>query len=216
MRHKALVWLCAVAALLGGCSNENVRARAVYMLMDTSGTYTAELNKAQAIINYLLGTLGSGDSLAVARIDSGSFSEKDIVGKVTFDPRPSRANEQKRNFKEMMDGFASTVSSSPYTDITGGALQAVQFLRETGAGQQYILVFSDLKEDLQKGHVRDFPLDFRGVKVIAVNVTKLRSDNIDPREYMTRLEEWQARVQSGGGGWKIVNDLDNLDRLLEE
>ena len=51
----------------------------MYILLDTSGTYTTELKKAQQIIHYYLGTLGPGDSFAVARIDSGSFSEKDII-----------------------------------------------------------------------------------------------------------------------------------------
>ena len=36
------------------------------MLLDTSGTYKKELKRAEAIINYLLGTLQPGDSLAVA------------------------------------------------------------------------------------------------------------------------------------------------------
>ena len=48
----------------------------------------------------------------------------------------------------------------------------------------------------------------------AVNVTKLRTDNVDPREYMNRLETWQGRVESGGGTWRVINDLDRLDRIL--
>ena len=74
---------------VSGCSDPKSHATSVMLLLDTSGTYTQELNKAQAIINYLLGTMTSGDSFAVARIDSGSFSEKDIVAKMTFDDRPS-------------------------------------------------------------------------------------------------------------------------------
>jgi len=34
--------------------------------------------------------------MAMGRIDTGSFSEKDIVAKVTFDGRPSVANEVDR------------------------------------------------------------------------------------------------------------------------
>jgi len=41
--------------------------------------------------------------------------------------------------------------------------------------------------------VRDLPLDFKGFEVVALNVTKLRSDNFDPREYLSRLEVWRAR-----------------------
>ena len=42
----------------------------LYMLLDTAGTYTKELKKAQQIIHYYLANLEPGDSFAVARIDS--------------------------------------------------------------------------------------------------------------------------------------------------
>src|SRR5690606_32776971 len=88
------------------------------------------------------------DSLALARIDSGSFSEKDILAKTTFDMRPSTANEQKRRFKQSVDEFAAGLSKgSPHTDITGGVMQATQYLQETGAGDKFILIFSDMEED---------------------------------------------------------------------
>jgi len=208
--------LIASTGLLTACSSDpSARAKSVFLLLDTSGTYTQEIGKAQAIINYLLGTLTTGDSLAVARIDSGSFSEKDIVAKVTFDTRPSTTNEQKRAFQKTINKFVSTVKSSSHTDITGGMLQAIEFLNETGAGKKHILVFSDLKEELLKGQIRDFPISFAGIKVSALNVTKLRSDNIDPREYLNRLDNWRQRVEDGGGKWIVINDLERLERLLE-
>jgi hypothetical protein len=184
------------------------------MLLDTSGTYTAELEKAQSIINYLLGTLQPGDSLAVARIDTGSFSEKDIVKKTTFDGRPSVSNEQKRAFRQTVDDFIKTVKPSPYTDISGGVLQAVEFLAETGAGRRNILIYSDMEEELKEGYVRDFPIQVSGVDVVALNVTKLRQDIIDPRKYMDRLDAWKGKVEAGGGRWRVVNDLERLERLL--
>ena len=212
-----LTWfVLALAALSSGCSEPNAHTRGVYMLMDTSGTYTRELEKAQHIINYMLAKLNPGDSLAVARIDTGSFSEKDIVAKTTFDGRPSRANQQKRQFRESIGGFVKAVKSSPYTDITGGLLQAIEYLNEKGTRKKTILIFSDLKEDLEKGYVRDIPLKLDGCEVVALNVTKLRSDNIDPREYMRRLEQWRRRVEQGGGRWRVINDLERLDKILAE
>jgi len=199
-----------------GCPDNTSHSRAVFMLLDTSGTYTAELEKAQSIINYLLGTLQPGDSLAVARIDTGSFSEKDIIKKVTFDGRPSVANEQKRAFRQAVDDFIKQVKPSSYTDITGGVLQAVEFLTETGAGKKDILIYSDMEEELKKGYVRDFPIQMAGVKVVALNVTKLRQDIVDPRKYMNRLEVWKKKVEDGGGSWKVVNDLERLEKLLAD
>jgi hypothetical protein len=51
--------------------------------------------------------------------------------------------------------------------------------------------------------------------VVAVNVTKLRSDNIDPREYLDRLAAWRNKVEAGGGEWRVINDLDRLGKLLK-
>jgi len=209
-----LTLLVCLAVIVTGCADTTSRAKGVYMLLDTSGTYRHELTKAQSIINYLLGTLQPGDSFGVARIDTGSFSEKDIVAKMNFDGRPSVANNQKREFKDKIDQFITTAKGSRHTDITGGILQAVEYLNETGAGEKYILIFSDLEEDLVKGYVRDIPFQMEGVQVVALNVTKLRKDNIDTREYMERLSFWKQRVEAGGGEWRVINDLERLDNIL--
>lgn len=217
MRIKRIVQALGLSLFLAlaGCSEEGTHSRGVYMLMDTSGTYTQELEKAQHIINYILAKLQSNDSFAVARVDTGSFSEKDIVAKITFDSKPSNANQQKLAFRDTINQFVKTVKSSSYTDITGGILQATEFLNEKGVAKKTILIFSDLKEELSKGYVRDIPLQLSGFEVVALNVTKLRSDNVDPREYMTRLEEWKKKVESGGGTWRVINDLERLDNMFD-
>ena len=209
--------LLMLVVLLGGsgCNDYKGHSHAVYLLLDTSGTYTKELNKAQRIIKYLLGNLNPGDSFAVARIDSDSFSEKDIIAKATFDTRPSMANSQKRQFANTIEDFTKkTVKGSRYTDISGGLLQAVEYINETGAGKKTIFIFSDLKEDLPKGYVRDFKFSMDGFTVSALNVTKLRSDNVNPEEYLKRLKFWGERVEEGGGTWRVINDLDRGESLL--
>ncbi len=214
---KRIILVSLVALGLVACSEPGSNTRAVYLLLDTSGTYTEEMNKAQKIMNYLLATLDSGDSIAIARIDSGSFSEKDIIARVTFDDRPSTANQQKRLFKDEIDEFvAETSRGSRHTDITGGMIQASQYLEETGAGEKFVLIFSDLAEDLQKGHIRDFPISLPDIHVVALNVTKLRSDNIDPRDYLKRLDLWEKRVYQAGGSWGVINDLERMDRLIAQ
>ena len=208
----------SLLCLAGGCANTTRHSTGVYMLMDTSGTYTKQLEQAKVVINYLLGTLQSGDSLAVARIDSGSFSEKDIIAKITFDQRPSVANKQKLLFKDAVEKFVKTAKGSAHTDITGGILQAVEYLDETKAGKKNILIFSDLEEDLAKGHIRDLTkikLDLDEYKVVALNVTKLVSDQIDPKKYYERLAAWEKIVKERGGKWGKINDLKRLDSMLK-
>lgn len=208
-------FLAALAHVLVACgSGEQINyERGVYLLLDTSGTYTEELEKAQQIINYLLSSLESGDTFVVARIDSGSFSEKDIVAKVELDSRPSTANKQKREFAAEIETFVQNVNSSAYTDISGGLLQAIEYLNEAEVGSKHIFIFSDLKEELPADFVRDFDFSLDGFQVKALNVTKLRSDNVNPAEYMQRVADWQTRVTQGGGEWGMVNDLDRPDAL---
>ncbi len=213
---KRLTSCIAALGLLAmtACSEPTPQNRGVYLLLDTSGTYTEELRKAQQIINVILTRLDPGDSFAVARIDTGSFSEKDIVAKATFDDRPSVANKEKRQFRDAINTFVKRVRPARYTDITGGLLQASEYLTEKNPGNKTILIFSDLAEDLKKGYIRDISLPLDGFNVVALNVTKLRSDNVDPRDYMNRLNDWQGRVESGGGAWQVINDLDRLDNVL--
>jgi hypothetical protein len=211
---KPRVLLLAAILAVGACVPPGPHNTGVYLLVDTSGSYNRQVNKAEQIILYALSRLQSSDSIAVARIDTASFTEKNIIAKATFDDRPSTANQQKRAFAGQVEKFVDQATPAPYTDISGGLLQAIEFLNEKRTARKEILIFSDMKEDLAKGYVRDMPLDFKGFDVVALNVTKLRSDNFDPRQYLARLEEWRARVEKGGGHWRVINDLDRLDGLL--
>ncbi len=215
MKFYKLIITVFFLQLVQGCSETAGPSNTgVYLLLDTSGTYTKELDNAIKLVNVLLVKMEPSDSLAVARIDTGSFSEKDIIAKTTFNDRPSEANQQKRHFRDNMDRFVKTVKPSKFTDITGGVLQATEYLNEKNTGRKTILIYSDLKEELPDGYVRDIPFQLEGFDVVALNVTKLRSDNVDPREYMDRLEDWQRRVEEGGGSWRVINDMDRLERIL--
>jgi len=216
MRRRQFVLALPALALAAGCADPRAHTHAVYLLVDTSGTYAEEVGKAQLIVNYLLGNLQPGDSLAVARVRSRSFSEKDIIAKATFDNRPSQANAQKRAFKDQVEAFTGSARSSVYTDITGGLIQGALFLNETGAGRKTILIFSDMQEELDKAAVRNFPIDLKDIRVVAVNVVKLKTDNVDPRRYLGRLEDWEKRVVAAGAReWRVINDIEHLDALLK-
>ena len=211
---KRPVFLLAATLATSACMPPGPHNTGVYLLVDTSGSYNRQMSKAEQITLYALSRLQSSDSIAVARIDTASFTEKNIIAKATFDDRPSTTNQQKRAFASRVEKFVDQTTPAPYTDISGGLLQAIEFLNEKRTARKEILIFSDLKEDLAKGYVRDIPLDFKGFDVVALNVTKLRSDNFDPRQYLARLEEWRVRVEKGGGHWRVINDLDRLDGLL--
>lgn len=210
MKRLSLVWILLGTMLLTACGDSRMHSQAVYMLVDTSGSYAQEMGKAMKIINFLLATLNPGDSLAVAKVETRSFTEKDIVAKVTFDKRPSQATLQKRAFKTRIEEFSKEIKGSAYTDITGGLIQGAEYLNETKAGTKTIVIFSDMQEELGKGTIRDFPIKLDGIRIVALNVTKLRADNADPRIYLDRLARWEERARKAGAtDWVVVNDLEN-------
>ena len=202
------------------CGPQANHNQAVYVLIDTSGTYVQEINKAQAVVNYLLGTINPGDALAVGRVTSRSFSEKEIVAKVSLGKDPLAANTQKRAFSEQFAAFAKSekqTKGSRYTDITGGIIQAAEYLNETQAGRKTIVIFSDMQEELDYKTVRDMPIKLDGIRVVALNVTKLGTDNVDPRRYIDRLEWWEKRARGAGASdWRVVNDMEHLDRIFKK
>ena len=220
MKGASSLATLGVLLFIVACGPETNHNQSVYVLIDTSGTYAKETGKAQLVVNYLLGSLNPGDALAVGRVKSRSFSEKDIVAKVSLGKDPLAANAQKRAFSEQIAEFAKTTKDakgSRYTDITGGLILAAEFLNESQAGRKTIVIFSDMQEELDYKTVRDFPIRLDGIRVVALNVTKLDTDNVDPRRYLDRLEWWERRARTAGASdWKVVNDMEHLDRIFKK
>ena len=220
MKVTSTLGILGAFLLVVACGPTVNHNQAVYVLIDTSGTYVREMNKAQVVVNYLLGTINPGDALAVGRVKSRSFSEKEIIAKVSLGKDPLAANAQKRAFSEQFATFIKAeqqAKGSRYTDITGGIIQAAEYLNETQAGRKTIVIFSDMQEELDYKTVRDIPIKLDGIRVVALNVTKLDTDNVDPRRYLDRLEWWEKRARTAGASdWKVVNDMEHLDRIFKK
>lgn len=218
MSVQRLLAVAGLAAAIGACGPQANRNHAVYLMIDTSGSYAREVGKAQGVVNYVLGGLNPGDSMAVARVKSRSFTERDIIAKVSLVKDPLQATSQKKLFSDQFAEFARATQEargSRYTDLTGGIMQAAEFLNETGAGRKTIIIFSDMEEDLDPKAVRDFPIRLDGIRIVAINVIKLETDNVDPRRYIDRLDWWEKRtLEAGATEWRVVNDIQNLDRIF--
>ena len=210
------VFVFAAGILIAGCTNSENRSRGLYMLLDPGGTYAVELEKAQVIIGYLLGSLQPNDTLAVASIETGRFSENDIIAMVNFEQRPSVVNNQKRVFQHKVNTFVSTAENSEYTDISGGMLQAIEYLNRSGCPKKFILIFSDLDEELTQGPGPNIPFQLAGFQVVAFNVTKLRRDIRYAEKYLARVETWRTKIESGQGKWRVINDLESLENIFSE
>ena len=72
------------------------------------------------------------------------------------------------------------------------------------------------QEELDKVTVRQqVPMNLKRIRIVAVNVVKLNTDNIDPRRYFGRIEAWQKRVVAAGASeWRVINDLERLDAIF--
>ena len=199
-----VLFLIIFSTSLISCVDDKNYSRAVYMLVDVSGTYVKEIHHATKIIQILVTKMDPGDTFMLGRIDSDSFSEKDVIVNVTFDRRTSSANQQKIVTIKKVNQFAQHVKSSRYTDITGGVLQAIEYLNRSGAGRKTLIIFSDLQEEVRKNQFRNVKLKFNGIRVISINVKKLASDSRDPRKYYKRLAYWEKRVKDGKGKWLVI------------
>lgn len=209
-----LVAIVLATGLVIACGEPRNHSRAAFVLIDISTDYAAELDKAQALSRYLLGRLEGGDSLAIAFIDNSSFTELNYIARADFDHRPSVATRQKWQVSEQLDAFVERFRvPSAHSDISGGVLLATDFLDANGAGEKVLFILSDLHEDLPPWLERDMAPDLDGIRVVAVNVKRQRSDNNDPGQYRRRLAHWQQHVEENGGQWQVINDLARLDRV---
>ena len=97
----------ALALALAGCSGEAApTSRGVYLLMDTSGTYTQELDKAQVLINAILARVEPGNSFAVAGSTPAASARR------TSSPgSPSTSGRALRTSRSASSATRSTASS---------------------------------------------------------------------------------------------------------
>jgi len=206
-RAATIALALATSLATAACNDSRDYAQATAVLVDVSGTYSEQKKDVVRFIKSgVLPDLLPGDSLMLIRIDDLSYEQDNVVANVKLDMRPSRANAEKLAFARSLDGFAGAYESARHTDIRGAMMLAADYLKETGASNQNIVVFSDLQEDLPSGATRKFEEnEFENIRVLAMNVKKLGSDNRDPARYRQRLASWEERVRdTGASDWQVI------------
>ncbi|MGB8426003.1 MAG: hypothetical protein WCD88_09485 [Desulfobacterales bacterium] len=198
----------------GGCTEAKNRTTGVYLLLDTRAADALARPTAQSAVNCLLGILQPTDTLALAGIATGSFSEKDIVASTTFDRRPSVANQQKRAFQKKAAHWLAAVKGSAETDVTGGILQAIEYLNAKQAGRKVILIVSDLTEERVRSREADVSFQLSDFLVILLNPAAGRSEIHPAANAFERIERWRAKVESGNGTWRVIEDIQDIDAVF--
>jgi hypothetical protein len=197
--------LGAGSLALGACE-ERLPNAAVYGLIDVSGSYFRELDKALRTLRVVMAGLRAHDSFAVAEIGACSFSDEAVLLRLTAPDRPTERQRLVAAGAQKLADYAARAKATNFTDIRGALTQAAQYLASREADQRSIVVFSDFEEELPPGCSRETPLprELKGMTVIATNVTRLPEDNRDPARYARRLDRWKTLVEAAGARWQLL------------
>jgi len=209
----AVTLVTAVAA----CSDSKQYETSYCALVDVSGTYAGEKSSVVNTVKAgIVPQMIPGDSMFFVMIDSNSYSEDNLVTKLTLDYRPTRANSQKLAVAQKLDEFGKGKARSKMTDISGALMLCSDYLKATGSGKKVVFVFSDMNEELPAGVVRKFADDeFDGIDIVAMNIIKLNKDSANPEVYRKRLEQWQQRAAaSGARSWNTLIDATKIPEYI--
>ncbi|WP_084420494.1 hypothetical protein [Henriciella litoralis] len=214
MSWRRLTSAVLATSMLAGCGAVTSNSRAVFMLVDASGTYAKEVPDAVVTAKLVTSKLNSNDLIAFGQIGSCSFTDDSLIVRTTLPGTPSQAAYTKQDVFGRLDAYGETFEATSWTDIRGGLRYAAEELAQSDQSEKIIVIVSDLVEDVSPAcDTSRISLDLEGVTVVATNVTKLSSEASNPDAYSDRLAMWQATVEDAGGTWVHAN---TRDRLLEK
>lgn len=210
--------LGAGAAAVAACEERRDDAAAIYALLDVSGSYFRELDKAVRSLRVMMGFMHAYDSFAVAEIGACSFTDEAVILRFTAPDRPSERQRLVAANAQRLAGYAAKAKATNFTDIRGALTQAAQQLAARPAATRAIVLFSDLEEDLPAGCRREatLPSSLKGLDVIATNVVRLPEDNRDPQRYTRRIDGWRRLVEAAGARWQVIPDPADVVALLKD
>ncbi len=207
----------SVSSMIAACTDSKEYETSYCTLIDISGTYSAEKKGVVNIVKAgILPKMIPGDSLFFVKIDSNSYSEENLVTKLTLDYRPTQANNQKLILSKKLDKFGKGKAKSRMTDISGAMMLCSDYLKATRSGTQVIFIFSDMREELPAGVVRKFADDeFAGIDIAAMNVIKLKKDSANPEVYRKRMRKWDHLfTSSGANSWTTLLDATKIEEFI--
>ena len=215
---RCILFAVVSSLALTSCSDNKAYETAICALADVSGTYAKEKGGIVKILKAgVLPRMNPGDSAFMVMINSNSYRQENLLGKMTLDYRPTESQKQKLGFAAMLDKFAESADASKYTDISGGLMLCSDYLKDAKSGKQLIVVFSDMREELPPGVTRQFKSDeFAGVDIAAMNVVKLDKDSANPEVYRKRIDRWEDAVKKAGAkSWTLLLDETKFSEFYD-
>jgi hypothetical protein len=204
----------AMVMLSAGCVHHENRSKSVYVLVDASIGNADARNLPENVARCLLDHLTSKDTLTMARIDTPGSHEAHLPETIRFDPRPSVMVAQKRVFLNQLAKTTAAEESGRHGDLVGGLLQAIQHLQQTQCARKFVLVAADLNKTLPIDSEKGMLLRMEGIHFIAMALDTQPGTIGAPVLSGQQIERWQARIETGGGKWFVINDLAQLEHIL--
>ncbi|MGF1455801.1 MAG: hypothetical protein ACFB6R_10535 [Alphaproteobacteria bacterium] len=206
-RRAVLPVLAGAPLALAGCTGGQDTARALYILLDFSGTYYRQIPRCMTAVRALVARMNPFDQMVVARIDNCSFSNESVLLRFRLPDTPSAATRMKLAMGQELERIERNALRTGYTDIIGALYQASAELRATRARERAVVMFTDLVQDLSPDcrTGRDEMPNMSGITAVAANVIIL--NEAQPQAYFDRLQAWETRFRSAGAkDWVVVRD----------
>lgn len=213
----------AVAALAAAAAQGSVLNRAAahahhvrhfYFLYDASKSYVDDYDANYHTIRNVLGTMALRDGYSFAMIGDCGFS-----GTPAYKPKHNvemnyRYSKERydwidNNLTDLSDAISTLTrrNKTDFTDIDGALMQAAWQLRDSGDGERFLVIFSDMDNDpapacggtrMAKaagcgGPIGDLP-PLGGIHVAVVNMTSNKADERDRYRYQCRRAVWKERL----------------------
>jgi len=211
MRRAVAILFLAQALGIVACTESACPPRASYLLLEAAQLKSPPV---QALVDYSLGALQPGESVGMACLGTGNFSEKDVIARVSLDARPSVALQQKYLLRKKLDQFFPVSRPGSQLDVAGAVLYALTCLNETGAEERYVVLFVNFKREQIPERIKEFPLQMDQCHVIAVDLDEGDLSGPEQDAAAKRLETWKDWVEAGGGLWEVVSDLKLLATIF--
>lgn len=209
---KCLALLTLVVALVGtltSCGSVHPLAvladdgrptNGIALLIDVSGSYdNARPAAVELADRKLVDELNEGDCLAALKIGAQGFSDGEILADcLSASDKPIdsanvfRNRSKKVEWKNKIRNISS-MKSERKSDIEGSLANASLLLRGLKSDQKWLIVFSDLKKNIEI----KMP-DGETLKNVTVRVYCFPKDGLTPSDYLRQTELWTSYFKRHG------------------
>lgn len=208
-----LVSLLAAVLIVCGCAGSRVEYPwGICLIVDSQSVIDdGEQSGVHQVVDALIGRISPGDTIVVTGMPASPVDRADPIVRLTLDPRPLVTNAQKRSIRKQVHEWLDEASPDDGSDITAALLKAARSLRPLNAKRKTIILLTPLNQSPSSAAAGQHAFQMDGITVLALDGDAGAGEENDPVEAIERLRN---RIESGGGTWRVANNLTQLAALL--